>query len=176
VHTMLLFAFWAFDKKPPKFISWAKPVDEQFDTSTEVSAQNVKQKKSWPVNHGEALAVAVSSLAPSKEEQKERILLLGEELLKKRSQENRQYQSWKHSECEKFLSSDIDLPPNVKEQLQAKMTKLAQEFLNNNLIRFYIYVITRNGVHICLSELPTTHVYYNTCYKPIVNSSTTVRL
>ncbi|MFN9979193.1 MAG: hypothetical protein ACK53Y_04735, partial [bacterium] len=65
----------------------------------------------------------MSSLAPSKEEQKERILLLGEELLKKRSQENRQYQSWKHSECEKFLSSDIDLPPNVKEQLQAKMTK-----------------------------------------------------
>ncbi len=132
VHTMLLFAFWAFDKKPPKFISWAKPVDEQFDTSTEVSAQNVKQKKSWPVKHGEALAVAVSSLAPSKEEQKERILLLGEELLKKRSQENRQYQSWKHSECEKFLSSDIDLPPNVKEQLQAKMTKLAEEFLNDN--------------------------------------------
>jgi hypothetical protein len=132
VHTMLLFAFWAFDKKPPKFISRTKPVDEQFDTSTEVSAQKPKQKKSWPVNDGEALAVAVSSLAPSKEEQEGRFLLLREEKLNKRSQENREYQSWKHSEFEKFLSSDTDLPSNVKEQLQAKMTKLAEEFLNDN--------------------------------------------
>jgi len=76
--------------------------------------------------------VAVSSLATSKEEQEERILLLREDKLNKRSQENQEYQSWKRSECEKFLSSDTDLPPNVKEQLQAKMAKLAEEFLKNN--------------------------------------------
>ena len=75
--------------------------------------------------------MTVSSLAPSKEEQEERFLLLREEKLNKRSQENRD-QSWKHSEFEKFLSSDTDLPSNVKEQLQAKMTKLAEEFLNDN--------------------------------------------
>jgi hypothetical protein len=55
--------------------------------------------------------VAVSSLATSKEEQEERILLLREDKLNKRSQENQEYQSWKCSECEKFLSSDTDLPP-----------------------------------------------------------------
>jgi hypothetical protein len=26
IHAWLMFAFWAFDKKPPKFISSAKPV------------------------------------------------------------------------------------------------------------------------------------------------------
>jgi hypothetical protein len=29
VHTLLLSAFWAFDKKPPKFISRAKPEQDQ---------------------------------------------------------------------------------------------------------------------------------------------------
>jgi hypothetical protein len=55
-------------KKPPKFISRAKPEHEQFDTSTEVSAQQPKEKKQWQVVDGEAIAAAVSSLAPSKEE------------------------------------------------------------------------------------------------------------
>jgi len=129
---MLLFAFWAFDKKPPKFISRAKPDAEQFDTSTEVSGQQPKQKKQRQVVDGEAIAAAVSSLAPSKEEQEERILLLREEKLNKRSQEKRDYQSWKRSECEKFLSNDLALPPAIKEQLQEKMSKLAQDFLSNN--------------------------------------------
>jgi hypothetical protein len=129
---MLLFAFWAFDKKTHKFISWAKPDAEQFDTSTEVSAQQPKEKKQWQVVDGEAIAAAVSSLAPSKEEQEERILLLREEKLNKRSQEKWDYQSWKRSECEKFLSNDVALPPAIKEQLQEKMSKLAQDFLSNN--------------------------------------------
>jgi hypothetical protein len=132
VHTMLLFAYWAFDKNPPKFISRAKPEDEQFDTSTEVSAQQPKQKKTRQVVDGEAIAVAVSSLAPSKEEQAERIFLLREERLNKRSQEKWDYRSWKHSECEKFLSNDLSLPPAIKEQLQEKMSNLAQDFLSNN--------------------------------------------
>ena len=49
--------------------------------------------------------VVMSSLAPSKEEQEERILLLREEKV-----------------C----------PPAVKEQLQEKMSKLAQDFLSYN--------------------------------------------
>jgi hypothetical protein len=32
VHSLLQFAFWAFDKKTPIFISQAKPTNEQFDT------------------------------------------------------------------------------------------------------------------------------------------------
>ncbi len=50
----------------------------------------------------EALAQAVSSLAPSKEEQEQRMLLLAEETHRKCNQENRDYLSWKRSECEKF--------------------------------------------------------------------------
>jgi hypothetical protein len=38
MHKLLLFAFLAFDKKPPKFISCAKPVAEQFDTSQGLDA------------------------------------------------------------------------------------------------------------------------------------------
>ncbi len=40
MHNLLLFAFWAFDKKPPKFISHAKPVLEQFDSSAVASENN----------------------------------------------------------------------------------------------------------------------------------------
>jgi hypothetical protein len=117
--------------KNPKFTSRAKPEDDQFDTSTEVSAQQPKQKKQQQVVDGEAIAAAVSSLVPSKEEQEERILLLREEKLIKKSQEKRDYQSLKHSEYEKFFSNDLALPPAIKEQLQEKMSKLAQDFLSN---------------------------------------------
>ena len=81
VHKLLLFAFWAFDKKPPKFMSRAKPIQEQFDSSAVASENNdsteAKQRKKVRVtNDTEALAKAVSSLAASQEEQKERVQLL----------------------------------------------------------------------------------------------------
>jgi hypothetical protein len=33
LHKVMLFSFWVFDKKPPKFISRAKPPQQQFDSS-----------------------------------------------------------------------------------------------------------------------------------------------
>jgi hypothetical protein len=35
LHKVMLFSFWVFDKKPPKFISRAKPPQQQFDSSSE---------------------------------------------------------------------------------------------------------------------------------------------
>ncbi len=69
VHKILLFAFWAFDKKPPKFFSCAKPVAEQFDSSqaaaTPATIDNVKEcKRVWAAANTEALTKAISSLAP----------------------------------------------------------------------------------------------------------------
>jgi hypothetical protein len=70
LHMLLLFAFWAFDKKHPKFISRAKPEAEQFNSSAAASGHNKdtdtsQQKKFRVVNDTESLAKAVSSLAPS---------------------------------------------------------------------------------------------------------------
>jgi hypothetical protein len=137
LHTLLLFAFWAFDKKPPKFISRAKPESEQFDTSVAASecdkvAETSQRKKFRLLSDNESLAKAVSSLAPSQAEQEQRVELLANETVHKKNQEKREYQSWKRSECEKFLSAGVDLPTQVKEKLQAKMSKLAEDFLNDN--------------------------------------------
>jgi len=139
VHVLLLFAFWAFDKKPPKFISRAKPEAEQFDTSVAAPAANaensssVKQRKKLRVEHNtDALARAVSSLAPSQEEQEQRVQLLAQQKLRETTQEKRDYQSWRRSECERFLSVDVQLPPQTKAKLQDKMTQLAEDFLKDN--------------------------------------------
>jgi hypothetical protein len=47
LHQLLLFAFWAFDKKPQNFISRAKPESDQFDTSQPTSAvpESKKERK-----------------------------------------------------------------------------------------------------------------------------------
>jgi hypothetical protein len=48
MHMILLFAFWAFDKKPPKFVSRAKPEHSQFDSSEPTNRQlqyNNKERK-----------------------------------------------------------------------------------------------------------------------------------
>ena len=71
---LLLFAFWAFDKKLPKFISRAKPVGEQFDTSQAVAnittvIDSVKERKRVRVaENTDALDKAISSLAPREDE------------------------------------------------------------------------------------------------------------
>jgi hypothetical protein len=39
------FSVWDFDKKPPKFISHAKPQHEQFDTSTQISSVSLMGQK-----------------------------------------------------------------------------------------------------------------------------------
>jgi hypothetical protein len=69
VHTLLLIVFWDFDKKPPKFISRAKPETDQFDTSSCTSTEPPLCKMSKTTNDAEALAQVVSSLGPSREEQ-----------------------------------------------------------------------------------------------------------
>jgi hypothetical protein len=134
VHTLLLFAFWAFDKKPPKFISRAKPENDQFDTSSSSTSTDPPLRKRYKTTSDtETLAQAVSSLAPSKEEQEQRILLLAEETRHKHNQENREYLSWKRSEWEKFLGQGITLPQNIKDKMQDKMAELAAPFLKDNL-------------------------------------------
>jgi hypothetical protein len=50
-------------------------------------------------------------LAPSQEEQEQRVELLAKETINKKIQEKWEYQKWRCSECEKFLSSGVDLPP-----------------------------------------------------------------
>jgi hypothetical protein len=103
VHKLLLFAFWAFDKKPPKFISRAKPLQKQFDSSALASENNdsieaTQWKKVWVTNDTEALAKAVSSLAASQEELEQRVQLLVEQKYRGKCQEKRDFQRWKHSE------------------------------------------------------------------------------
>ena len=75
---MLLFAFWAFDKKPPKLISRAKPVAEQFDSSQAApppaTIDSVKEcKRLRAADNTEALTKAISSLAPREEEVRSKI-------------------------------------------------------------------------------------------------------
>jgi hypothetical protein len=142
MHTLLLFAFWAFDKKPPKFISRAKPLEEQFDSSVAVSSASLrdtetttagKQRKKFRVSHDtDALARAVSSLAPSLQEQEGRVQLLAQQKLREETQEKRDFQSWRRSECERFLSVDVELPPQTKAKLKEKMTQLAEDFIQDN--------------------------------------------
>jgi hypothetical protein len=114
VCTFLLFAFWAFDKKPPKFILWTKPEKDQFDmSSSSTSTEPTLCIRSKTTNDGAALVQALSSLAPSKEEQEQKMRLLTEEARHKQNQENHDYLSWKRSECEKFLSDGITLPQDI---------------------------------------------------------------
>jgi len=128
---MLLFAFWAFNKKTLSLHPGQSRKMTNLTLQQKYLLNNPNKKKQQQVVDGEAIAAAVLSLVPSKEEQEERILLLREEKLIKKSQEKRDYQSLKHSEYEKFFSNDLALPPAIKEQLQEKMSKLAQDFLSN---------------------------------------------
>jgi hypothetical protein len=149
LHKLLFFAFWAFDKKPPKFISRAKPVAEQFDTSRGLDSaapgESAKERKQFRVGKStEALAKAVSSLAPtdeevkskmewmtpSKAEHEKKVELLTEQTNHEKNQEKRDFQSWRRTECERYLSTT--LPQEMKAKLEAKMTQLAEEFLNEN--------------------------------------------
>jgi hypothetical protein len=75
LHKVMLFPFWVFNKKPPKFISRAKPPQQQFDSSSQAaeSADSRNQKPYKRVRVGsetDALAKAVSALAPNDKEQK----------------------------------------------------------------------------------------------------------
>jgi hypothetical protein len=80
----------------------------------------------------EALAKAVASLAPSEEEQKEKIQLLKDQQLHGKDEEERKKFSWKRSKCEKFLMGSIPLANKTKEKLQSKMNELAENLLMNN--------------------------------------------
>jgi len=66
LHKLLLFAFWAFDKKPPKFVSCSKPENQQFDNSTAASTVPVKEGM-HASDDSEVLAKAVATLAPSEQ-------------------------------------------------------------------------------------------------------------
>jgi hypothetical protein len=132
---LLLFAFWVFDKAPPKFISRSKPEDQQFDTSAAAPKQDDKdatRKRIRSSNKSDALAKAVASLAPTEEEKKEKIQLLKEQQLYLKDEEERKKFSWKRSECEQFLMGNVPLSNDTKEKLQCKMNELAESFLKEN--------------------------------------------
>jgi hypothetical protein len=138
LHKLLLFAFWVFDKAPPKFISRSKPEDQQFDTSAPAMEKGGKEDKGGSRKRmrgsqdSDALAKAVASLAPSEEEQKEKIQLLKDQQLHGKDEEEQKKFSWKRSECEKFLIGSIPLADKTKEKLQSKMNELAKNFLIDN--------------------------------------------
>jgi hypothetical protein len=86
----------------------------------------------------------VSSLAPTNEEVKskmewmtaskteyeKKVELLTEQTNHEKSQEKRDFHSWRRSECERYLSTT--LPQEMKAKLEAKMSQLAEEFLNDS--------------------------------------------
>lgn len=94
----------------------------------------------------EALAKAVSSLAPSEEavknkmellvaskaEQEHKVQFLVEQTREERNQEKHDFLTWRQSECEKYLSDGIPFPDETKAKLEAKMSQLAEDFLKDN--------------------------------------------
>jgi hypothetical protein len=116
---LLLFAFWVFDKAPPKFISRSKPEDQQFDTSAVAPKHDDKdaaRKRIRSSNKSDALAKAVASLAPTEGEQKEKIQLLQEQQLYVKDEEEWKKFSWKRSECEKYLMGNVPLSNDTKDR------------------------------------------------------------
>jgi hypothetical protein len=90
VHNLLLFAFWAFDKKPPKFKLFVKPGLEQFDSLAVFSENNDStEAKQCKIPGYQALAkVVFSPLASSQEEQEQRVQLLAEQKYVKKGKKN----------------------------------------------------------------------------------------
>jgi hypothetical protein len=86
LHTLLMFAFWAYDKKPPKFISQAKPVSDQFDTSAprgSINDNGVSRKRQRLIHDNESVAKAIKLLAPNPLEQEKKLkYLLKKQFLK----------------------------------------------------------------------------------------------
>ena len=137
LHKVMLFSFWVFDKKPPKFISRAKPPQQQFDSSSQaaesVDSRNQKPYKRVRVgSETDALAKAVSALAPNDKEQKIRIALLEKQECHQDSQEKRDLFDWKRKQLDGFLAISDKLPPETKEEIQQRMAELAQNFLKDN--------------------------------------------
>lgn len=118
LHKLLLFVFWVFDKAPPKFISHSEPVDQQFDSSVTASKvqdkDDTSRKRMRATNDSEALAKVVALLAPSEQEQKEKLQFLKDQKIHEKCEEKRKKFSWKRSECEKFLSSNVPLADGTK--------------------------------------------------------------
>jgi hypothetical protein len=137
LHKVMLFSFWVFDKKPPKFISRAKPPQQQFDSSSQAAesadSMYVKPYKRVRVrSETDALAKAVSALAPNEKEQMIRISLLEKQERHQESQEQRDLFDWKRKQLEGFLSISDKLRPETKEKIQQKMSDLADNFLSDN--------------------------------------------
>ncbi len=78
----------------------------------------------------------MSSLALSQREQEYRVQLLVEQKVHQKGQEKWDFQSWRHSECERFLFGDVQLPSGTKAKLQEKMTQLAEDFLKDNFLHY----------------------------------------
>jgi hypothetical protein len=83
-------------------------------------------------NNPEALAKAVALLVPSEQEQKDKLQLLKDQQIYEKVEEDQKKFSWKHSGCEKFLSSNVPLADDTKQKLQSKMYEFAENFLNDN--------------------------------------------
>ncbi len=78
--------------------------------------EEVKSKMEW--------------MTASKAEYEKKVELLTEQTNHEKNQEKRDFQSWKCTECERYLSTA--LPQEMKAKLEAKMSQLAEEFLSDN--------------------------------------------
>ncbi len=116
-----------------------------------------KERKRFQVGENtEALAKAVSSLAPtneevkskmewmtaSKVEQKKKVELLTYQTNHEKNQEKWDFHSWRRSECERYLFDT--LPQEMKAKLEAKMSQLAEEVFDDNVGNrdlFFVFII-----------------------------------
>jgi len=137
LQKLLLFAFWVFDKKPPKFVSHSKPEEQPFDTSTATSnvlakGDNNARKRMHASNVSEALAKAVASLALSEEEQKEIISHWKTNNYMRKMKRSVSNLHGNAPNARSFLMGSVLLSNETKQKWQPKLNELAETFLKEH--------------------------------------------
>lgn len=137
LNNILLFAFWAFDQKPPKFISRTQPFHNQFDSSDpnveNPTNQNVKSRKRAIVaeDNGQMLAEAVASLAPKDDETTLKMRWLAESVERQQTLKAMEKYNFQRENLEKLLKNE-DLLESVRDRVKEKLNQLATDFLDKH--------------------------------------------
>lgn len=137
LNNILLFAFWAFDQKPPKFISRTQPFHNQFDSSDpnveNPTNQNVKSRKRAMVaeDNGQMLAEAVASLAPKDDETTLKMRWLAESVERQQTLKAMEKYNFQRENLEKLLKNE-DLLESVRDRVKEKLNQLATDFLDKH--------------------------------------------
>jgi len=115
-HMILLFAFWAFDRALPQFITRSKPAAQQFDCSdakTNVIDSHPSKKRMTYIEGVETLANAIQGLVPNSVVEEKKISMLcatekreHDQNKREENEEKRSKLTWNQHMCERFLSSD----------------------------------------------------------------------